>query len=870
MKALSYINKRNYQLQLEKLIIGVEEPIFIKGIGNVLAKADSGNSAFNVLHGEDFYYQGGTVVFTTFDEEGKQHRVSKKVQSMVTINIGAGHTEERPVVLMDVKFANDEYLNVPFTVGNRANNKNKVLLGKEFLTKELDVLIDVSQDNISDKNIEIDVPISEDSNQEQGENNIIDSRRSTNPSGASTTARKVLQGIKGASYGLFKAADLFTNPHMSWGEIKSHWNKMKEIINNFQRSDKELIFKYLSEQFMQSKQPMDSVFNNPQVIKLIDYLGNDYAGNNNLNLNSPEKTEDTPYEQKEFQVAEAVETAPSTQQNTKAFAKIKKAVDDELKTIVYLVLYNGDQLEQAKQILSAEYPNFTGEFNELINSASEFSLTSFTTEVAKNIIEKLKANNISGAVISCSGVNASRKVSSLTDLFEFASPVEKEETSESETVEEPVSQEETIEYNPEKEDVFGNELSEQVFDYKSVDDQMLREFFLKNGANPDLVYSYTLFAYTDKAKAYEYKAKDNNIRKNVILYYYVSSNIKPDSIKIGKEFEALKEIIKNIIQLFDIDSISEGVKHYITRFIGDMRENGCLGVCFGDFMDRSGFFLNGNTTQEDVKNPKLITVEQPEETSESETVEEPVSQEEINDDKKALKAKQRKAASGKRARAWKSVINTLPESVNDFSDADFDKMYFAINKITSGDNNFRVPLPINFAFSAKKDPKIKFITRKGNNKIIKRIGRNKRLMTYNVIEQKGKLYISLVSSKEIGSTEKPVSQKQGEQPEANKEKEATEQKPVKAPEVKQKVKPAEIKEKPQPEPKLEVPAKTEKVQKTEPSKLKKKLIDAEIIEPVKEQPKENKKLSKSAQILSNSRNQTLNIQGNRFKMPKRL
>ena len=31
MKALNYLRKRNYQLWLEKLVVGVEEPIFIKG-----------------------------------------------------------------------------------------------------------------------------------------------------------------------------------------------------------------------------------------------------------------------------------------------------------------------------------------------------------------------------------------------------------------------------------------------------------------------------------------------------------------------------------------------------------------------------------------------------------------------------------------------------------------------------------------------------------------------------------------------------------------------------------------------------------------------------------------------------------------------
>lgn len=158
---LDYLNSRNLQLQLEKLIIGVEEPIFITGIGEVLAKVDSGNSAYNVLHGEDFYYQGNTVVFTTVDADGNEKKVSKKVQDYITINIGGGHTEKRPIVLFKVKFAGETYLNVPFSIGNRATNTNKCLLGKDFLIKKLDALIDVSKNNIADKDINIDVPITE-------------------------------------------------------------------------------------------------------------------------------------------------------------------------------------------------------------------------------------------------------------------------------------------------------------------------------------------------------------------------------------------------------------------------------------------------------------------------------------------------------------------------------------------------------------------------------------------------------------------------------------------------------------------------------------------------------------------------------------
>ena len=72
----------------------------------------------------------------------------------IVINVGAGNTEERPVVNFDLKIGNKEFKDVPFSVGNRASNLFKILVSKDFIEKELDALIDVSQENIADKDIE--------------------------------------------------------------------------------------------------------------------------------------------------------------------------------------------------------------------------------------------------------------------------------------------------------------------------------------------------------------------------------------------------------------------------------------------------------------------------------------------------------------------------------------------------------------------------------------------------------------------------------------------------------------------------------------------------------------------------------------------
>ena len=103
------IHSKLYRLTLEKMVIGVEEPILIKGIGEMLAKIVSGNSGYNVIHGEDFIIQGDIITFKTFDKNGTERRVSKKIKETLNVNIGGGHIQERPVVELNVKFAGDDY-----------------------------------------------------------------------------------------------------------------------------------------------------------------------------------------------------------------------------------------------------------------------------------------------------------------------------------------------------------------------------------------------------------------------------------------------------------------------------------------------------------------------------------------------------------------------------------------------------------------------------------------------------------------------------------------------------------------------------------------------------------------------------------------
>lgn len=136
----------------EKNILGLIEDIDIEGLGRVSAKLDTGNGAFNVLHGDNINIKNNMVKFTTMG--GIQ--MEKPIKDTIIINVGAGNKEERPVVLFNVKIGGKEFPNIPFSIGNRSDNDHKVLVGKTFIQDQLDALIDVGLKNVSDQGIEVE------------------------------------------------------------------------------------------------------------------------------------------------------------------------------------------------------------------------------------------------------------------------------------------------------------------------------------------------------------------------------------------------------------------------------------------------------------------------------------------------------------------------------------------------------------------------------------------------------------------------------------------------------------------------------------------------------------------------------------------
>ncbi|HAT66613.1 MAG TPA: hypothetical protein DCS66_18795 [Flavobacteriaceae bacterium] len=142
--------KKFKQFFIEKQVLGLIEFFDVDGIGKIPSKLDSGNGAFNVIHGEDIQIQGNKVHFKTVNNQ----RLMKDKVDEIVINVGAGNTETRPVVNFDLKIGNKEFTDVPFSIGDRSTNLFKILVSKDFIEEHLDALIDVSQEDIADEEIE--------------------------------------------------------------------------------------------------------------------------------------------------------------------------------------------------------------------------------------------------------------------------------------------------------------------------------------------------------------------------------------------------------------------------------------------------------------------------------------------------------------------------------------------------------------------------------------------------------------------------------------------------------------------------------------------------------------------------------------------
>ncbi len=120
-------------------IFGPEESITIQDVGKLQAKIDSGNEAYNVLHGVDQQVQRRQIKFTTVGNK----RLVKPIVDIIDI-VAGGETSARAVVSFDIEFQGKQYKDVRFSIADRSKNDEPVLIGAPFL-KKINALIDLDK-----------------------------------------------------------------------------------------------------------------------------------------------------------------------------------------------------------------------------------------------------------------------------------------------------------------------------------------------------------------------------------------------------------------------------------------------------------------------------------------------------------------------------------------------------------------------------------------------------------------------------------------------------------------------------------------------------------------------------------------------------
>jgi Txe/YoeB family toxin of Txe-Axe toxin-antitoxin module len=131
---------KNFQDFFNRPVLGVNELIDIQGIGKVKAKVDSGNEGYNVLHGIDIKTSNGKITFTTVDNK----TVTLPLNGDMQIHIGSGVKEDRPMVKLSFSLLGKTFTE-PFTIADRSENEDPVLIGEPFL-KKIRGLVDVSKE----------------------------------------------------------------------------------------------------------------------------------------------------------------------------------------------------------------------------------------------------------------------------------------------------------------------------------------------------------------------------------------------------------------------------------------------------------------------------------------------------------------------------------------------------------------------------------------------------------------------------------------------------------------------------------------------------------------------------------------------------
>lgn len=120
---------------------GYLETININGIGEVVAKMDTGNGSFCSIHADTYEVNGDTVKWKLGDIEFETPYIGK-------CNIRNRGDEERVKTRLNISFNGKMYENIPFAIARRNSSYAEVLLNRIFINT-INAVVDPSRSFIA-------------------------------------------------------------------------------------------------------------------------------------------------------------------------------------------------------------------------------------------------------------------------------------------------------------------------------------------------------------------------------------------------------------------------------------------------------------------------------------------------------------------------------------------------------------------------------------------------------------------------------------------------------------------------------------------------------------------------------------------------
>ena len=128
---------------------GYLEVVTVKPFGDLVAKFDTGNALYPVLHAEDIKIKGKEITFTHKDKTA----TTKLLGDYVSVT--GGGEDKRPVVEFEFEFAGTNYGKLEFGLDNRDRLNTDVLLNRKTM-RLLNVMVNPSRQYVVTTKFSVD------------------------------------------------------------------------------------------------------------------------------------------------------------------------------------------------------------------------------------------------------------------------------------------------------------------------------------------------------------------------------------------------------------------------------------------------------------------------------------------------------------------------------------------------------------------------------------------------------------------------------------------------------------------------------------------------------------------------------------------